>query len=223
MVSQVSVLRNPHCVIPEEARAGELDEADALLLESSELTPGRAALVGLIHRYLEGLLDPFITLLEVHKLMYFLQEAGEPLKLDFSKGHYGPYAQNLRHVLKAIEGHLISGYLDGGDAPGKELELVPGALSDAQATLSAYPDTVSRMNQVSSLADGFESSSGMELLATVHWVMVHERATDPDDIVARIHAWNTRKQQFTPRQIRIAIAVLQQKGWLKQLQTKAEA
>jgi len=41
------------------------------------MTAGRAALVELMHRYLAGLLDPFVTLLEVHKLMYFLQEAGE--------------------------------------------------------------------------------------------------------------------------------------------------
>ena len=39
-----------------------------------KMTPGRAALIELIHRYLGGLLDPFITLLEIHKLMYFLQE-----------------------------------------------------------------------------------------------------------------------------------------------------
>ena len=34
------------------------------------MTPGRAALVSLIQRYLSGLLDPFVTLLEIHKLMY---------------------------------------------------------------------------------------------------------------------------------------------------------
>jgi len=45
------------------------------------MTPGRASLVGLMDRYLRGLLDPFVTLLEVHKLMYFMQEAGEPLRL----------------------------------------------------------------------------------------------------------------------------------------------
>ena len=71
----------------------------------------------LIHRYLGGLLDPFVTLLEVHKLMYFMQVAGEPLRLKYVKHHYGPYAENLRHVLKAVEGHLIAGYADGGDAP----------------------------------------------------------------------------------------------------------
>ena len=39
--------------------------------------PERAVLVGLMNRYLNGLLDPFVTLLEVHKLMYFMQEAGQ--------------------------------------------------------------------------------------------------------------------------------------------------
>ena len=100
-----------------------------------KMTPGRAALVELIHRYLGGLLDPFVTLLEVHKLMYFMQEAGQPLKLRYSKASYGPYAENLRHVLHAIEGHLVSGYADGGDAPNKQIELVPGAVTEAQAFL----------------------------------------------------------------------------------------
>jgi len=43
-----------------------------------------------MHRYLAGLLDPFVTLIEVHKLMYFMQEAGEPLRLNYRKHHYGP-------------------------------------------------------------------------------------------------------------------------------------
>lgn len=46
-----------------------------------KMTPGRAALVVLMNRYLGGLMDPFVTLLEVHKLLYFMQEAGEPLRL----------------------------------------------------------------------------------------------------------------------------------------------
>jgi hypothetical protein len=73
-------------------------------------------------------MDPFVTLLEVHKLMYFMQEAGEPLRLQYAKAAYGPYAENLRHVLRAVEGHLVAGYADGGDAPDKQIELVPGAM-----------------------------------------------------------------------------------------------
>ena len=72
-----------------------------------------------------------MTLLEVHKLMYFMQEAGERLRLKYQEAPYGPYAENLRHLLHTIEGHFISGYADGGDAPDKQLELVPGAVEEA--------------------------------------------------------------------------------------------
>ena len=75
-----------------------------------KMTAGRAALLGLMHRYLAGLMDVSISLLELHKLMYLLQEAGEPLRLRYAKGPYGPYAQNLRHVLSAIEGHFTTGF-----------------------------------------------------------------------------------------------------------------
>ena len=94
-------------------------EVMANIRDVPKMTAGRAALVELMRRYLAGLLDPFVTLLEVHKLMYFMQEAGEPLRLKYMKGPYGPYAENLRHVLHAIEGHLVAGYADGGDAPDK--------------------------------------------------------------------------------------------------------
>ena len=66
------------------------------------MTAGRAALLGLMHRYLIGLAQPFVTLLEVHKLLYFMQKAGEPLRLRYVKAPHGPYAENLRHVLQAL-------------------------------------------------------------------------------------------------------------------------
>lgn len=179
-----------------------------------QMTPGRAALVSLMHRYLNGLLDPFITLLEVHKLMYFLQESGEPLRLQFQKGHYGPYAENLRHVLNIIEGHLVSGYGDGGDAPKKQLQIVPGAIHDADKFLKNYPETIARFDRVSNLVEGFESSMGMELLSSVYWVVKHQSVRSEDDLVRQVHAWNERKQKFTPRQINIAYKTLHDKGWI---------
>lgn len=42
-----------------------------------------------------------------------MQCAGQNLRLTFTKGPYGPYAENLRHVLHALEGHMLSGYDDG--------------------------------------------------------------------------------------------------------------
>jgi O-acetyl-ADP-ribose deacetylase (regulator of RNase III) len=167
--------------------------------EVPSMSPGRAALVVLIQRYLGGLMDPFVTLLEVHKLMYFMQEAGEPLRLKYAKAPYGPYAENLRHVLHAVEGHLVSGYADGGDAPDKQLELVPGAVQDAGAFLQDKPDTLSRFDRVGKLVEGFETPFGLELLATVHWVVTRENAADTTDAAAKVYAWNDRKKRFSPR------------------------
>ena len=182
--------------------------------EVPNMSPGRAAIVVLIHRYLGGLMDPFITLLELHKLMYFMQEAGEPLRLQYAKAPYGPYAENLRHVLNAVEGHLVSGYADGGDAPDKQIVLVPGAVRDAEAFLNDQRETVSRFDRVGKLVEGFETPFGLELLATVHWVATRENAIDAEDAAEKVYAWNERKKRFCPRQIGIAFETLSANGWL---------
>jgi len=178
------------------------------------MTPGRAALIGLMQRYLDGLMDPIVTLLEVHKLMYFMQEAGEPLRLRYLAGPYGPYAENLRHVLQAVDGHFVSGYTDGGDEPGKQLELVPGASDRASSVLDRQPETRARFERVARLVQGFESPFGLELLATVHWIVTREGATAGAEIVARAYQWAERKRQFSDRQLRLAIEVLVEQGWL---------
>ncbi len=178
------------------------------------MTPGRAALVELMHQYLGGLLDPVVTLLEVHKLMYFLQETGEPLNLRYAKALYGPYAENLGHVLRAVEGHYLCGYADGGDAPDNELNLISGAREAATQFLATEDATRRRLGRVEELVRGFESPFGLELLATVHWVATREGPSDVEALVERTYAWNQRKRQFTPRQIGIAAGRLQEEGWL---------
>ncbi len=202
------------CVIVYEPAGAPDAKSIAHIRAVPEMTTGRAALVELIHRYLSGLLDPFVTLLEIHKLMYFMQEAGESLQLRFKKGPYGPYAENLRHVLNAIEGHLLSGYADGGDAPGKKLELVPGAVEDATRFLEGHAVTRAHLAKVAHLVAGFESPFGLELLSTVHWVMKEQETASVEEVVERTYAWNDRKLQFTPRQIALAVDVLADKGWV---------
>lgn len=177
-----------------------------------KMTPGRAALVGLVHSYFSGLLDPFVSLLEIHKLMYFLQESGEPLRLKYKKHIYGPYAENLRHVLNAVEGHLLFGYADGGDRPDKEIRLVPRASEEAFEFLKKHPETKMRFDKVVNLVAGFETSFGMELLATVHWVVTKEGA-GKENLVEKVHQWNQRKKQFSVRQIILAYNILGDKGW----------
>lgn len=97
---------------------------------------GPAALVGLMGRYLSAMMDTSVTLLEVHKLVYFVQEAGEPLRLRYVKAPYGPYAENLRHVLAAVNGHVLTGFSGDGDDPREELELASGVAEEASSFLA---------------------------------------------------------------------------------------
>ncbi|MDF5715003.1 MAG: macro domain-containing protein [Rhizonema sp. NSF051] len=191
-------------------------QATAMVKEGKvpNMTVGRAALIGLMRRYLAAVMDPTVTLLEVHKLMYFMQEAGEPLRLKYKKATYGPYAENLRHVLSHIEGYFISGYGDAEDQPDKPLELKPYASEQAETFLTEHKATLQRFNRVADLIKGFETTFGMELLSTVHWVATQEAITTAEDAVTKIHAWNAHKRIFEPEHIYLAWKRLCEEGWL---------
>jgi O-acetyl-ADP-ribose deacetylase (regulator of RNase III) len=179
-----------------------------------KMTVARAALLALMNRYLEAVMDPFVSLLEMHKLMYFMQESGERLSLHFAKGIYGPYAQNLRHVLNVIEQYFISGYADAEDRPDTQIELLPRAAERASVFLENHDNTKERFDRVVDLIKGFETPFGMELLATVHWAATRENAETIDEVITKTYKWNKRKHMFQEEHIRIAWEVLGQKGWL---------
>jgi O-acetyl-ADP-ribose deacetylase (regulator of RNase III) len=181
-----------------------------------DMTAGRAALLGLMRRYLAAVMDPFVSLLEIHKLMYFMQEAGEPLRLKFVKGPYGPYSENLRHVLTTIEGHFITGYGDAEDAPDRQIELNLEASQEAERFLAEHKQTHTRFDRVADLIRGFETPYGMELLATVHWVGQKEGARDAREAVQQVHAWNDRKKSFPPQHVELAWSILQERQMLPQ-------
>ena len=179
-----------------------------------KMTLGPATLLVLMKRYLSPLMDDAITLLEIHKLMYFMQEAGEPLKLKYTKGVYGPYAQNLHHVLERIEGHFILGYGDGREAPGKIIECQPDAIREAEAFLDGRQDTQARFDRVEQLIGGFETPYGMELLSSVHWVATREgdeARERAESAVGLIRSWNQRKRQMFKDEHVVAAW-----GWLRQ-------
>jgi O-acetyl-ADP-ribose deacetylase (regulator of RNase III) len=197
-----------------EPHASEKVSARNVATRVPNMTIGRASLVSLMNRYMAGLMDPYISLLEVHKLMYFLQSAGEPLRLRYVKAPYGPYSENLRHVLREIDGHLISGFEGGGDDPTKQIALVPGAVDDARSFLAEKKLSFERLSRVQELVEGFESPFGLELLSTVHWVMVQEGARTAQEAQEATYAWNSRKKQFAQEQVRIAIDRLKSLQWV---------
>jgi len=181
------------------------------------MTPGRATLLGLMRVYLTPLMDDSITLLEIHKLMYFMQAAGEPLRLNYVKGVYGPYATNLHHVLERIEGHFIVGYGDGTEAPGKIIEYKPKAMESAESLLVRRVETRARLERIEELIRGFETPYGMELLSSVDWVAKQEdpkACSDPGAAVNGVQSWSPRKKKmFGTHHIRSAWERLHEQEW----------
>ena len=182
-----------------------------------KMTLTRALLIKLLQVY-QALGYPH-SLLEVQKLMYFMDVLlGNELKLEFAKKQYGPYTNKINHVLQDMENHFIRGY---GDRVQKaEIRLLEGAISEADAFLSQKNNYLEKINQVEKLIDGFETPFGMELLATVHWVVMREceQPLSNIEIISKVHQWNNRKKHlFQSNHIDAAIIRLVAELWIPQI------
>ncbi len=182
------------------------------------MTIGRAVILGLMHRYSEPGYDYPITVLEIQKLAYFQQVAGERLKMHFEKGTFGPYADELRHVLNKIEGHFIEGFADGKNQPTTPIRVLPAAAEEAEWFLKQQGETLERFERVAALIHGFETPFGMELLSSVLWVAtqeLHATGLDVNRVIAGVHSWNERKQRLMHADhIRMAWQRLREQEWL---------
>ena len=181
-----------------------------------KMTPGRAVILEVLSRYV--LPEYRLTLLEIQKLAYFMQEAGEPLRFDFVKQQYGPYAENLHHVLQAIEGHFVRGY--GDRSRDVSLELYPDAVKEAEDFLADETETQQRLARVTSLIEGYETPYGLELLSTVHWVVMHDSVPEgrkkADNVTSAVHSWNEHKRKtFTKQRIESAWQRLKAERWFE--------
>ena len=192
---------------------GAPDAEDAVIRTSRpNMTVGRALLIKLLEQY--SALEYRKTLLEVQKLAYFLQEAGQPLRLQYREHLYGPYAPNLKKVLEVLEGHYLRGYVDG-ERPDVEIDLLEGATEAATSFLQTDPAATERLARVAKLIEGYETPYGMELLATVHWVGQHKGARTAEDAVGLVHAWNPRKASlFRASHVHAAWERLKSERWL---------
>jgi O-acetyl-ADP-ribose deacetylase (regulator of RNase III) len=187
------------------------------------LTLNRAALVLVLTRYLERAraLAPRegVSELETQKLTYLLQVLGQPSALTFVRARYGPYAEQLHHVLQQLEGHYLIGY---GDRTARVSELQPlqvldGATGDAAAWLDEHaPEVDERISRLLRLVDGFETPYSLELLATAHFAAHSEPvAGTAADVVNRVAGWSPRKARlFTPPHVQLALARLGQEDLL---------
>ena len=175
----------------------------------------RASLIGLIEAY--SVLAFEASHLEAQKLLYFLAEAGEPLTVQFAKGSYGPYDENMKHGLRDMEGHYIDNFGEGSRL--NPVSLAPDAARAASAYLEDHTETRARIERVIRLIEGFETPYGLELLASIHWVAVHEdqnACVSADEAVKLVHQWTPRKRKaLREHDLKIAWGRLKEQGWLE--------
>ncbi len=176
------------------AELADLDDVDIVVYEPTatyqnvakkqgvkKLTPARALIAELVRRY--SVLGLECSLLEVQKLAWFLERHIEkmavdnPLKLQFSANKFGPYTNRLEHLLNALDGSYL--HCEKRITDAEPLDII--RFDDAQKeAVQQYLNSAEAKNYqnalqaTSRLIDGFESPLGMELLATVDWLVYKE-------------------------------------------------
>lgn len=175
----------------------------------AKLTAARAILVHLLDRY--RILGYEINLLVAHKLSYFMQRVGEPMRLSFDKGTYGPYAHALHHLLRTLNGSYLR-FRDEDNKPTTSVTLIDKELEGVQAFIEehATQEQKQRMEKVLALIEDFESPYGLELLSTVDFTVQQIGKSDMDQVMREIHNWTERKREIMkPYHIQVALERLQ--------------
>lgn len=216
-----------------EAALGSLPSVEVIVYEPTrkyqnvakrsgveKLTPARALVAELVRRY--WILGIECTLLEVQKLAYFLERSINDLNLDntldlrFEANKYGPYAARLTHLLNALDGSYLHCDKRLTDAGPLDVIWFDDSKKDKVAAYFTSPEAkVYRpaLEATTELIDGFESPLGMELLATVDW-LVRREGVEPitNSVKASLQTWPggpqaaARKQRlFDGRLIELAL------------------
>jgi O-acetyl-ADP-ribose deacetylase (regulator of RNase III) len=174
---------------------GDLEDVDVVVYEPTEkyqnvakrtgvdkLTPARALMAEMIRRY--WVLGIECTYLEVQKLGWFLdrtiQSLGidNPLNLQFVADKYGPYSDRLRHLLNNLDGtylHCDKRLSDAGPSDTISFNEERRNYVDLYLKQDAAQTLRKVLDLTAKRIDGFESPLGMELLATVDWLIVREQ------------------------------------------------
>ena len=151
-----------------------------------KLTVARALVAESIRRY--WVLGIECTLLEIQKLAWFLERSihrrgfKDVLDLRFQADRYGPFSPRLNHLLNALDGSYLRsdkrivdcGPMDTIAFNDTKADVVAAFLRSGEGR--AYAPVLEDIDQ---LIDGFQSPLGMELLATVDWLLRQEGCT-PD-------------------------------------------
>jgi O-acetyl-ADP-ribose deacetylase (regulator of RNase III) len=189
-----------------------------------KLTPARALIAELVRRY--WILGIECSLLEIQKLAWFLERVIEqqtlanPLNLEFKPNYYGPYADKLRHLLDALDGSYLKSEKRIADAKPFDVIWFDDTKHEQVNTYlqTEAKDYLPTLKLTTHIINNFESPYGLELLATVDWLITKEHCQPTvSAIQTGLNQWPSGKKWaerknrlFDQRTIEIALNHLQQ-------------
>jgi O-acetyl-ADP-ribose deacetylase (regulator of RNase III) len=183
-----------------------------------KMTWGRAATIRLIQEYVRQRLavEPWEPVtgashLEIQKLMYFARVFAPELRLKFERGMYGPYSEQVRHLIQEMEAVYLRGFGDGS-APVQRLEPIEPTESGIEEARRYIEDSNAGKDvgdriiaPVMKIITGFEGPYSIELLASTHWVATNEGCRTPSEAWSAIQKWTPRKSRlFTEEHVAAA-------------------
>ena len=216
-----------------ESALSELRDVDVLVFEPTaayqntpkrggkeSLTLPRALIVDLVRRY--SVLGLDCTNLEVQKLAWFLnrvirkQGLHDPLGLRYVADKFGPYADNLRHLLNDLDGSFLHCEKRLSDAGPFDLMWFDDSRREEIDTYLRKDNHyvyLPAIEETAKIIDGFESPLGMELLATVDWIMCEMKCGVTLDAVTKgLEKWPggspaalRKRRLFDDRLLKLAV------------------
>lgn len=171
-----------------------------------KLTPARAMLLYAMSKY--KVLGYETNLLVVQKIAYFLQRLGEPLRLKFEKGFYGPFAYNLLPLLKVLKPKYINYKSLDSAKPSTSIKINNTRLIEVEGFVNNKMENQQkeRMKILLALIKDFETPFGLELLGTIDYIFTQKnKPIDTSTIMSELRIWTERKEKlFKPYQVEVA-------------------
>ncbi|MBI3720353.1 MAG: macro domain-containing protein [Sphingobacteriales bacterium] len=170
-----------------------------------KLTPARAQLLYSLYYYES--LGEYSSLFSANKLAYFLQRMGEKMRLNFVAHHYGPYAQQIEHVLYALNGVYLKGFEQKQAKAFEPLLLNYEKFAEVKQYVNNQlaPEQKLRLEKLMQLIDGFQSELSLEILASVDFILSQNPAYSVEQVYTDIKNWSERKSKLITQEY-VAIA-----------------
>lgn len=161
-----------------------------------KLTDARAALLYVLFHY--EAMGEMTSLFSANKLSYFLQRFGiKQLKLKFAPHHYGPYSNQVDHLMRTLNGNYLSG-LEQMEAKAFEpLKLNYNKYNEVNSYFETELSNSekSSIQMVITLVMNYQSSLSLEALASVDSILNESPNNSIDEVYQKITTWSERKKK----------------------------